>query len=1069
MRIILFISLFFIVIAGIAQEQRLFRFPTISEESVIFSYAGDLYKVSVNGGVAQRLTADAGYEMFSKMSPDGKTLAFTAEYDGNTEVYSMAVTGGAPKRITYTATVPREGVGYRMGPNNIVMAWTPDGSSIVYRSRMHGISDFLGKLYKVSKNGGMPEELPFSAGGFCSFSPDGKQLAFNRVFREFRTWKYYQGGMADDIWIYDFNTKTTQNITSNKAQDIQPMWVGNKIFFLSDRDRTMNLFEYDLASKQTVKVTQFTDYDIKFPSANNGRIVFEQAGYLWVYDTALKQLKKLDITVYSDNVYSRPTLKDASKNMNSYAVSPDGKRVIIGARGDIFSVPAKEGVTKNLTGSSGAHDKSACWAPDGKKVAYLSDRTGEFEIFMQGTDASSLAEQITKNADTYKYDLLWSPDSKKILWDDKMNRIQFVDIETKAVTSIEKSGYGEISGYAWSPDSKWIVYMSPQANSFQRVKLYHIESKRTVDVTDQWYDAMAPVFSSDGKYLLFVSKREFNPTYNDVEWNVSYNKMSRIYMVLLSEKTANPFALLDETAPVAKEEAKQEGLAKTIQIDTAGLKNRILEIPVEASDYGNLSMIGDKLYFNVYAEGKAAIKLFDLSSKKVTDIHDNAYFEISADAKKMLLAQAGKLMVVDLPVAKITPSDFIDLSGLKMMTDPKQEWKQIFDESWRQMRDYFYVDNMHGVDWKAMHDKYAVMLPYVNHRDDLNYLIGEMIGELNVGHAYVNGGDLPKKDKSDVGLLGAIINKHESGYFVIQKIVHGVSWNADLRSPLEETGLNIKQGMFILAINGQSLKQQENIYALLLNKAGKKVELTVNTTASEVNARKVLVEPIASEQALCYFNWVQDNLKKVEAASGGQIGYIHVPNMMTEGMNEFTKYFYPQLDKKAIIIDDRYNGGGNVSPIILERLQRDVTRANTSRNLQYPYPVPKQMFIGKTVMLVNQYSASDGDLFPYGYRKHNVGKIIGTRTWGGVIGIRGSLPFIDGGELRKPEFAPYSVEDGQWIIEGYGVEPDIMVDNDPAREYSGIDDQLNKAIELMQEEVKKFKPLPPVPAAPIKK
>ncbi len=1075
-----------------AQEARLLRFPAIHGNQVVFTYAGDLYTVGRSGGTARKLTSDEGLECFAHFSPDGKWIAFTAQYDGNTEVYKMPAQGGSPLRLTHTATLGRDDISDRMGPNNIVMTWTPDGKNIVYRSRKQTFNDFKGQLYSVPAEGGLSQELPLPTGGFCSYSADGKKLAYNRIFREFRTWKYYKGGMADDVWIYDFTSKQTINITSNDAQDIFPMWSGNKVYFLSDRDRTMNLFVYDQDTKQTRKLTNFTEYDIKFPSFTKDVIAFENGGYIYLFDLATEKAEKMSISITDDLDNGRDELKDASKNITNVSLAPDGKRVAVSARGEVFSVPVKSGITRNLTANAAAHDRDAIWSPDGRYIAWLSDMNGEYEIYMQKQDGSEAPVQLTKNADTYKFGITWSPDSKKIIWNDKMLRLQYVDITSKEVVLVDQSAVWEFGDFSWSPDSKWITYSAPQKNGMNMIYVYNCDTKQKTAVTDYWYSSSQPAFSSDGKYLLFSSRRDFNPTYSETEWNHAYKDMSNIYMFILSKSTVSPFAPENDEVKINPEPAtgeakegdkkkddkkddkkdgkKEETKKVSVQIDTDGIDSRIISLPLKAGNYWNLYCVNDMVYYNkTAAGGESPLCMYDLKKKKETELGSGMNFEISADLKKMLINKSNSYYVIDLPTAKISLDDkSIDMGNMKIMVNKKEEWKQIYNEAWRQMRDFFYVANMHGVNWPAMKDKYAQMLPYLNDRNDLNYLIGEMIGELNVGHAYISGGDRKSTDRYNTGLLGAKVSKDASGYFKVDRILQGANWSKSLRSPLLEPGVNVKEGDFILAVNGQDLKNSPDIFALLVNQVDKQVELTVNSKAETGGSRKVIILPIKSEADLYYYTWVQNNIRKVNEATQGQVGYIHIPDMGVEGLNEFVKHFYPQLDKKALIIDDRGNGGGNVSPMIIERLNREVTRANMSRNVPTQGQTPRQMMLGPKVVLLDHYSASDGDLFPYGFRKHRMGKLIGTRSWGGVVGIRGSLPFVDGADLRKPEFASYSSEESKWIIEGEGVSPDIYIENDPAKEYAGIDEQLNKAIEVILEELKNYKPLPAIPVAPDK-
>jgi tricorn protease len=1081
------------VFAGnvLSQESRLLRFPAINGNQVVFTCAGDLYSVPLAGGVARKLTSNIGYEMFAHFSPDGSRIAFTGQYDGNTEVFTMPSQGGIPQRITFTATLNRDDVSDRMGPNNIVMCWTPDGKSIIYRSRKQTFNDFTGQLFKVSVNGGMSEELPLTTGGFCSFSPDGKKLAFNKVFREFRTWKYYKGGMADDISIFDFDTKEVKSISNTISQEIFPMWIDDEIYFLSDRDRTMNLFVYNIKSAETKKVTNFTEYDIKFPSFSNKTIVFENGGFIYKYDVTTKSVEKISIQVIDDLGYSRTAFKDASKNIASGDISPNGERVVFSARGDIYTVPSDKGITRNLTSSSDAHDRAAVWSPDGKYIAYLSDKSGEYEVYMEPQDGSSEAVKLTDGTNNYIFRISWSPDSKKILFSDRLGRLQYVEVASKKVTLVEKNNNGTINSYSWSPDSKWITFTEADANKFNLVYVYNVEKATKQAVTDNWYTSYSPAFSNDGKYLLFVSDRDFDPIYSSVEWNFAYNDMSKIYMILLTKDIASPFALENNEVVISKEESTKQTEAKNdkgngdkntkesskketapavdVKIDFDGIQSRIIALPIDVSSYNNLYCIDGKVYYNQSSDGgKRTAKVFDLKKKTETELGESINFSISSNYKKMLVRKNSSYSVIDLPSGKISLDKTMDLSNMKVWVDYRKEWKQIYDESWRQMRDFFYVENMHGINWKAMHDKYEVLIPYVNHRADLTYVIGELIGELSIGHAYVNSGEKPEPERIKMGLLGAKLSKHSSGYFQINEILDGVTWSQDISSPLREVGVNVSKGDFILAVDGQNLQSISDIYTTLINKAGKTVELVVNSKPDLAGSRKILVTPIADESNLYYYTWVQNNIKKVSEATNGEVGYIHIPDMGVEGLNEFAKYFYPQLTKKALIIDDRGNGGGNVSPMILERLSRIAYRQTMRRGFIDASPVPAQAHVGPKVLLLNRYSASDGDLFPYGFQKLKLGTTIGTRSWGGVVGISGSLPFVDGADLRKPEFASFSSETSDWIIEGHGVDPDIIIDNDPYKEFMGIDDQLNKAIEVIKEKLKDFKELPSIPVAPDK-
>jgi len=1051
-----------------AQEARLLRFPSTNGQEVIFSYAGDLYKVSINGGEAQRLTSHVGYEMFPKFSPDGKTIAFTGQYDGNTEVYTIPSNGGEPLRVTYTPTNQRDDLGDRMGPNNIIMGWTPDGKDILYRNRIG--SGFSGRLFLVDKEGGLSRGLPLPEGGFSSYSPDGKKLAYNRVMREFRTWKYYKGGMADDIWIYDPATQSVTNITNNDAQDIMPMWIGDDIYFISDRDRTMNLFVYNTVSKQTTKVTNFTEYDIKFPGYHGNVIVFENGGYLYKLDVTTKQPVKINITLKSDNIYARSEIKDGGKYLNAAGLSPDGERLVITARGEIFNVPADKGVTKNMTRSPGTHDRDGDWSPDGKYIAYISDATGETELYMQEATGSEPI-QLTKNNDTYIRSFSWSPDSKSIVYTDRKNRINLLNVTSKSKTTLLQDPVGEPRGVTFSPDSKWLTYTRMESNDFSVVYVFDIASKKEYPVTDKWYESSSPAFSKDGKYLVFSSSRDFNPIYGRKEWNHVYTVSGGVYLTLLSKETPSPFLQKDaevkieadkdaKAADTKKPEGEKKETGTTVKIDFDGITDRIIKLPISTGYYSGFYANGDKVYYN--KQGAALI--YDLKSQKEETIVQGGSMYITNTDKKALFFQGRQVYVTSIPSGKVDLKNAVNLKNMKITTDYPLEWAQIFNEAWRVYRDGFYVENMHGVDWKAIKKKYEVLLPYVKTRLDLNYIIGEMIGELNCGHAYVNPGETARAPRLNTGLLGAEISRDKSGFFKIEKILKGTSWNKDLRSPLTEAGIEAKTGDFIVAIDGIPTNSVKDMYSLLVGKAGVPTEISLNGSAQLAGAKKIVISPLSEEYSLYHYEWVQNNLKKVEEASGGKIGYIYIPDMGPEGLNEFARYFYPQLDKEGLIIDDRANGGGNVSPMILERLAREPYRLTMRRGSSRIGTIPDAVQIGPKVCLINKYSASDGDLFPWGFHALGLGKLIGTRTWGGIVGISGSLPFIDGTDIRVPFFTNYDYKTGQWIIENHGVDPDIVIDNDPIREWNGEDQQLNRAIEEVMKDLKNRQPLKPVPA-----
>lgn len=1057
--------LFGITSNALAQEARLLRFPAIHGEQVVFTFAGDLYTVSAKGGVARRLTSHPGFEMFPKFSPDGKSIAFTGQYDGNTEIYKIPVLGGEPLRLTWTSTLSRDEVSDRMGPNNITLGWTPDGKSVLFRSRMVTFNDFLGQLYTVSSNGGLHQELPLPRGGFASYSPDGDKIVYNRIFREFRTWKRYRGGMCDDIWTYDIKTKKTEQLVDTPDQEIEPMWHKDRIYFLSDREpsKRMNLYVLQLADKSVKQLTTFQDFDVKFPSLGDKAIVFEQAGYIWKLDLETHKVEKIRIELKEDFSFARTSLTSVGNQIAGASASPDGKRVAFTARGELFSVPNGPGITRNLSQSTSAHEREPAWSADGKNIAFISDKSGEDEIYMIAPDGKSSAVQLTKGGDVYKYSLTWSPDSKKILWTDRKFRLRYLDVSSGKITEVTTAKYWEIHDAVWSPDSKWISWSERSDTGLDKVRLYEVAGSKTHDITEGWNESQNPAFSGDGKFLFYVSARDFNPIYSATEWNHAYRDMERIYAVALGKDTPSPFRpKTDEPEPKTASDNKE----KELKVDAGNFADRTYQIPTPPGNYRNLQSVGSTIYY-IRSSSKSptsTLAAFDLNTRTETNLGSVGGFEITADEKKMLVRVDGKFAVIDLPKGPVNVGSFIDVGNMEMNLDRQAEWKQIYHECWRQMRDFFYDPGLHGVNWKVLRDRYEVLLPHVRHRADLSYVIGELIGELNAGHAYVGGGDLPNIRKISTGQLGAKLERHEpSGYSRITKILNGSSWENSLTSPLAAPGVNAKVGEFIITIDNKPVNELASPYQALVNKAGKPVVIKLNSKPELNGARDVVVVPIENEGQLYYRDWVETNRKRVDAATQGKVGYLHVPDMLQTGLNEFARQFYPQIKKSALIIDMRGNGGGNVSPMLIERLRREIAMIGIARGTP-PSTDPQAMIYGPMVCLMNEFSASDGDLFPYRFRQHKLGKLIGKRSWGGVVGIRGTLPLVDGGTLNKPEFSRYDIDGKEWIIEGKGVTPDIIVDNDPATEYAGKDQQLERGIEEILKELKtreKKLPMPP--------
>jgi len=1045
-----------------AEETRLLRFPNASQTHITFSYGGDIYTVPLSGGLARRVTSSEGVELHPRFSPDGKYIAFTGEYDGNREIYTIPSFGGEPARVTYSMDIP--GLPERMGPDKIIMQWT-NNKEILFRSRSESWQAWTGKLFTTSIEGGLPKQVPLPVAGHATFNNDGSKIAYNRVFREFRTWKRYRGGQADDIWIYDFNSKELTNITKNPAQDIIPMWVGDKVYFLSDRDKVMNLFVYDTKTDETKKLTDFKEYDVKYPSMGGQYIAFENGGYVYILDTKTDLNTKVSIEVQEDFPANRTKITRVKDKIGSFGVSNDGKRGLFSARGDIFTVPAEKGYIRNLTKSPGSHERNPIWSPDGKYIAYVSDASGEDEIYLSNADGSEI-NQLTKDAQSYRYEMLWSPDSKKILASDKSLRLFYIDIDTKKTTVVAKSKMWELRDFSWSPDSKWIAFTDQMHSGISIINLYSLDSKKITQATSELFESQNPVFTPGGQYLLFVSGRNFDPSVSDVEWNFSIKDQSRIYALALTKDAENLFAYNGDDKPTKAEtedksnddkKGKDEKKAVEVKIDLDGLEDRIMDFDIPRGYYNNLFPSKDHKLYYVRSSSSQGPKtyIYDIKTRKESEVGDFSAYDISGDGEKIIISKDGNYYITKLAPKIELKEGKLDLEEMKVTLDKKAEWNQVYNEGWRQMKYFFYDPNMHGYDWNKIHDRYQELVPFVQHRFDLTYIMGEMIGELNIGHAYSGGGDSPKVPAVGIGLLGAEFEYDEkSGFYKIKNIFPGRNWEEKTRSPLTEVGVNVKVGDYLLEIDGIKLNRKITPYVALVDKVSKYVKLKTNSKASETGAIETNIKTIAGEERLRYFDWVETNRRYVEEKSGGKIGYIHVPDMgVGNGLIEFIKYFYPQIRKEGLIIDDRYNGGGNVSSMIIERLKREIGVVKNFRNQEMVTTTPDAVMTGPMVCLINELSASDGDLFPYQFKVNKLGKVIGKRSWGGVVGIRGSLPFLDGGYMNKPEFVNFSHE-SKWVLEGEGMTPDIEVDNHPAKVLAGIDEQLDKAIEVVTEEMK---------------
>ncbi len=1088
-----------------SEATRLLRFPALSREAIAFAYAGDIWTVGRSGGLARQITSDPGLELFPRYSPDGRWIAFTGQYDGNRDVYIIAADGGVPKRLTFWSDTghPAE----RAGPNNMVIGFTPDGKRILFRSRHQAWEDRSGRLYTVGLDGGLPEPLPMPEGGLAAFSPDGKRVVYNRIWRNFRTWKRYRGGMTLSLWIYDLAGNTLEKLTENDSNSTEPIWIGDRIYFDSDRDKTFNLFSIDPSSRTIKKLTDHKEYDVRWASGGPGGIVYENGGDVYLFDIASGKSGKVPIRVPAERLAARPGFVSLSEKITEFGLSPDGKRALFVARGEVLTVPAEKGNTRNLTNSSGAHERGSAWSPDGKWIAYLSDQSGEDEIWIASQDGSAPARRLTTDGHCWRFGPAWSPDSRKIAFADKDQKLYWVDASGGRVTQADRATEAEIYDYAWSPDSRWLAYSKQNRDQMRQIYLYSLESGKVTRVTSDMNDSRSPVFDPEGRYLYFFSDRDLNASVGAFDLSYVYNNVTRIYALTLRKDLPSPFAPESDEVNVgetgkkaaakgsgtegeegAAGEKKETGKKATrpiapIALDLDGIEDRIAAFPMEPATLSRLAASRTTVFYmtgpspTLSEDGdddkpKGVVHAFDLEKRKdAVLIAEVGGYDLSADGGKAMYAAGKQYGIIDTkpatPPAKVGDG-VLKLEGMSMRLDPPAEWRQIFDEAWRLERDFFYVPNMHGVDWPGMKRRYGALLPDVAHRDALTYLIGEMISELNIGHAYVGGGDMPKAKTVSIALLGAdYALDPASGRYRIERILQGQNWIESRRSPLTEPGVDAPEGSYILKVDGFELKSPAVPDDLLQNRTGGTVTLTINDRPDDRGARKVTVRPLSDEDGLRYYDRIESNRRKVEKATDGGVGYVHIPNMGGDGLNEFVRQYYPQIRKQGMIIDVRNNGGGFVSEMILERLRRVLAGMGNSRNGGVS-TYPSQVFYGPMVCLINHYSASDGDIFPYFFKKYGLGPLVGTRTWGGVVGIRGYSPLVDGGYVTRPEFGTFGLE-GQWIIEGHGVDPDIEVDNRDDLVVRGRDPQLEKGIEIVLEQIRRGpKALPPVPPPPVK-
>ncbi|HME39507.1 MAG TPA: S41 family peptidase [Steroidobacteraceae bacterium] len=1058
-------ALLFLSFAPPAGATKLLRFPNVWHDRIVFSYAGDLWTVGSNGGTAVRLTSNPGLELFGKFSPDGRTIAFTGQYGGDEQVYVIPADGGAPKQLTfYPAPGP---LADRWGFDNQVYGWTRDGSAVLFRSARDGYMLTDSRLYTVPMTGGAATALPMPVSGAGAFSPDGKKIVYSPLWRDFRSEKRYQGGWANDLYIFDLGHPSLLQVTNDPRTDRDPMWIGDAIYFNSDRTGVFNLYRYDIATRQTRQLTHYAEWDVRWPSADaEGQIVYELDGELHIYDTRDNQDRALLITVPADATTGRPQAVNAADNIESLALSPGGERLGIVARGDVFSVPVEHGVTRNLTHSSSAHEREAAWSTDGKRLAYVSDRTGEEEIYVQSQDGTGSADQVTSGSTARYYAPRWSGDDKRMAFSDSAGRLYVIEVATRRRITIARDPLELAADYRWSPDGQFLSFSLNEANGFSAVFIWSVADGKSRRITPPLFNAHSPAWAPNGELLYFLSEREYQPLLSTVEFDFATDRQTGIFAVTLRKGVANPFGIRDDEPGDNKKEAdkdadkdKKKALSKRpMGIEFEGIEQRAIRVPLDADNLTHLEVGEESLlyersgpiYYGRDSSLKAGVMAYSIKDREAKPVvEDVTAWGATADGKHVVAQLSSKeIKYYEVGTAKSPSEDAkaVSLAGLAGTRIPAAEWREVFAEVWRRYRDYFYVANMHGYDWKKLREKYEPQLDFVGSRADLNYVIAEMISELTVQHAYIEGGDLGLPKRPFVALPGARFELDaQSGRYRIARIFAGQNEEERYRSPLTEVGVDVHVGDYVLNINGRDLKAGTDPYELLQAVPNQPVEWRVSATADGKAARSIRYRPLSSEHGLLYLAWVSGNRSRVDGMSQGRLGYIHIPDMGEAGIREFIKWWYPQVRKEGLVVDVRDNGGGNISQMLIERLARTLHGTSFARNHEATETYPSVVQPGPKVALINEDTASDGDIFSNAFRQWKIGALIGKRTWGGVVGITDHGPLLDGGTVFVPEFGTAD-ENGRWIIEGHGVDPDIVVEQDPVEVMKGHDPQLERGV-----------------------
>jgi len=1070
------------------KDTRMMSQPAISASRIAFIYAEDLWAANIDGSQPVRLTVDEGVESNPCFSPDGKLIAFSAQYDGNTDVYVIPVDGGVPTRLTWH---PGE---------DIVKSFTPDGKSVLFASRRSEFSNRYFGLYTIKTGGGFPESLQIPNAWSATYSPDGMFMAYTPLTPSYQQWKKYRGGCISNILIFSFTDHSSVRIPQPEGgcNDDYPMWIGDKIYFLSDRNGEFNLFSFDKNTNETRQLTHFTDFPVLKASAGEGKIIFEQAGYLHTFTPSSDKHEKMTIGIAADLLELRTRYVQGSKYTRTVDISPTGSRAVFDIRGEIVTFPAEKGDPRNITLTTAVHENYPSWSPDGKSIAYFSDASGEYNLHIKPQDGKGDTKILKLNGTGFYAYLTWAPDSKKISYVDNGRSLYIIDVESGSIVKIDSDetyspgDFRQLFG-DWSSDSKWITYTKAIETNYRVAYLYSLDQKKSFPVSDGLSDVSDPKLDPNGEYLYFFASTDAGPVVNWFDLSSMDNRAtSSIYLVTLRKDVQSPFTKESDEETI-KEEKKPDLIAddkvkadkkksdpkdksekdkpESLKIDTDGLQERIINIPVKAGLYKDLSVgaTGEIGYLALSEDNPGSSELHKYSLKDREDkvIMECDWYVISADRSKMIYASGESIGITAALTSPQPGKGLLNIDAISVKVDPLAEWPQIFDEAWRINRDYFYDPNMHGADWPAMKEKYSVFLPDLACRSDLNRLIQWMCSELCVGHHRVYGpyDQMGKSQTVGVGLLGADYVISDNRYR-IAKIYGGLNWSPDLKSPLTEPGLNVKNGDYILAVNGNDVTADKNIYSFFENTQGKIVELTIGEKPDYKGSRVIKVVPVSNEYSLRNRDWVEGNLKKVTEATNGQVAYVYVPNTAGQGYEYFKRYFYPQANRKAIIVDERFNGGGALADYYIDLLQRPL---QAYWNMRYGKSMksPSASIQGPKVLITDETAGSGGDFFPWMFRKFNVGTIVGKRTWGGLVGILGYPEFIDGGGVTAPNSAIWT-EEG-FIVENEGVAPDIEVEQSPAEVINGHDPQLEKAIEVALDELAKNPQKEPVmPPHPVK-